>query len=370
MNRRNFLMGTGAVVGTGVVLSVLPSFPQWFSLGSNKKGVILGGGKALVQGQSLSYLSVLDLDEVQPKPKFWSLDFLPHGLDFHPRRSNVVAIFEKQGPGACEFDLSTGRIRQIKTLQDRYFYGHGAYSKDGARIFATETLLSSGEGLISVRDAQSLQTLGEFPTYGKNPHDCKLIENGQVLAITNGGGALDDPDLGCVTYVDVNSQKLLEKFEMQDARFNTGHLAIAKNDELVVVSAPRSGLSEQNPGAISIANDKHLLQVLKKPKHIIKRMQSETLSVCIHPHKDVFAATSPLGGFVSFWRLSNGEFIKSLNFDHPRGVVNSHNSRYFIISHGQEDNGIALVDVETLSVDPLLNVFDAGFSGSHLYLWS
>lgn len=367
MNRRQFIIGTTTVIGAGAVVGMAS---EWLTfLSSNKKGIILGGGKGIMQGQTVPYLSMLDLDKGTPKPEFFALKFMPHGLDFHPYKTNTVVIFEKKGPGACELNLITGRIRTIKTSTDCHFYGHGVYSKDGTKIFATETVLATGEGLISVRDAKDLQIIGQFPTYGKNPHDCKLVDNGRVLAITNGGGNLTDSSQGCVTYVDVVSQKLIDKFEMDDSRFNTGHLDITQDKELVVVSAPRLGLPEDNLGAISVVDQEKHLHALEKPEHIVKRLQAETLSVCIHPEKKIFAATSPRGGFISFWNLLDATFIKSINLDSPRGVILTKDLNHFIISYGAEGS-VALVDAKTLSLQNELDVTSAGFSGSHLYLWS
>src|SRR5690606_9877946 len=145
-------------------------------------------------------------------------------------------------------------------------------------------------------------------------------------------------------------------------------LDITPDKELVVVSAPRLGLPENNLGAISLVDDKNYLHALEKPERITSRLQSETLSVCIHPENKIFAATSPRGGFVSFWTLE-GQFIKSLDLENPRGVVLSKDKAYFIVSYGQKGD-VALIDINTLAFDSNLHTASAGFSGSHLYLWS
>ena len=79
------------------------------------------------------------------------------------------------------------------------------------------------------------------------------------MAITNAGGSIDDTmEQPSVTFVDIETRKLLEKIELDNHAFNTGHLAY-QNGDLVVVSAPREGLDEMSLGAVSIRKKNHKL---------------------------------------------------------------------------------------------------------------
>lgn len=51
-----------------------------------------------------------------------------------------------------------------------------------------------------------------------------------------------------VTYIDVASHRLLDRVPLTDARLDTGHLGIAQDRSLVVVSAPRAGPSTAERG--------------------------------------------------------------------------------------------------------------------------
>ncbi len=370
------------------------------------KGLILGGGQGLHQGQQIYFLSAVNLNSAKPDISHIPLDFLGHGLSFNPLNSNLVSIFEKKGPGACELNLMTGETRKIETDKSRFFYGHGVYVLDqksnlgfqnkiepkstaptksfsNLKLLSTETVLSTGEGLIVIRDAMTLKIEGQFPSYGANPHDCKLIENGSVLAITNGGAPIGQNPKPSVTYVDVYTQKLLEKFEIEDQRLNAGHLAISNNMDLVVVSAPRLGLPETDNGSISLmlnnnvkglSNTKSNIQLsaqkklitLTEPKAIIDRLKSETLSLCIDERRGIIVATSPTGNLVTFWNLKTGQFISSLEMPKPRGIIQSKDKAYFLISYDL-DASLVFVDADTLKLDESLKVSRAGFSGSHLY---
>lgn len=387
INRRQFLLTSGALGATALGLyNFGPQLnPESLNPFSEK---VMGAGQGLHQGKKIYFLAALNLkynqerdlkiDELRKSNgalaglSHYPLSFLAHGLSFHPTRTNIVSIFEKKGPNACELDFRTGITRTITTDAKRFFYGHGAYIYDqGLKLLATETVLASGQGVIVVRDAQTLKIEGQFPSYGANPHDCTLIDGGAVLAVTNGGAPLGQNPKPSVTYIDIKSEKLLDKFEIDDPKFNAGHLAISNQMDLAVVSAPRLGMSDMENGSISLlakdsSSKSKKLITLKEPKAIIDQLKSETLSLCIDDERGVLAATSPVGNIVTFWNIKTGDFISALNMDRPRGIILSKNKKYFLISYA-DNASLALVDTQTLKFNPALVAAGAGFSGSHLY---
>ena len=123
-----------------------------------KKGFVLGGGSYLSEGKQLFVLALIDLDAQSPSAETIPLSFMGHGFAFDPTCRFRVALFEKKGPGAAVVDLRERRVvRPIETPPNRRFYGHGAYSQDGALLYATESVVSDGfAGILSVRDAVHL----------------------------------------------------------------------------------------------------------------------------------------------------------------------------------------------------------------------
>jgi hypothetical protein len=59
-------------------------------------------------------------------------------------------------------------------------------SADGRHLFTTETDLETGQGLIGVRSAATLQKQAEWPTHGMDPHALLLGTDGN-LWVANGG---------------------------------------------------------------------------------------------------------------------------------------------------------------------------------------
>lgn len=113
--------------------------------------------------------------------------FFPHGWALNPQHPERAYFFEKQGSGAGVFNLRTMELtHRIEPVKQRIFYGHGVLAKQGALLLTTESD-AYGTGTIGIRDTQTLAYLGDFPSYGARPHDCHLIDDGQVLVVSNGG---------------------------------------------------------------------------------------------------------------------------------------------------------------------------------------
>lgn len=363
LSRRQFLVLAG---GAGLAATVL-SYTH-FSKKNSSSGVLIGGGKMIQDEEVIYYLASMDLSQIKEDPLFYKTHFLPHGLCYHPQQKHRLVVFEKKGPGACEIDLIERKVvRKINTDPTRHFYGHGSYSSDGKHLYSTETILTSEEGVIVQRNSETMEVQGFFPTYGANPHDCVLIENGTILAITNGGRAQVDDSLEalpCVSYVDIKTQKLIKKYKMLDRRFNTGHLAVSQQGELVVSSAPHPALLPSAEGALSMPDQEGVLVNLNTPLTGVQ-LKSETLSLCIDEVRGVVAATSPAGNNISFWDLKSKKLISTLEIPHPRGIVQTLDQKNYIVSYGEKAS-LVFIDAENFKKTNT-EITQAGYSGSHLY---
>ena len=361
MNRRQFL---------NTSLSTLLSYPLLFIPGQAQASygdIVVGGGmyKNLDTNKIEFLLGYVDLGSYTTKQI--PLNFLPHGIALDPHNHNRLFAYEKIGPGACVVNLEDLSLEQyIPPAKDCYFYGHGMPNKDGSLTFQTETNIYTKKGVIPIRDTQTLQLVGQFPTFGEKPHDCHLIENGKVMAITNAGGSIDDiMEQPSVTFVDIETRKLLEKIELDNHAFNTGHLAY-QNGDLVVVSAPREGLDEMSLGAVSIRKKNHKLVTMKDPESITAKIYGEALSVTIEPAKRIAAVTHPSGNLVTFWSIDANALLNAVSLPHARGVVLNTNGKSFIITYGKEASLIE-IDVDTLLPMNDSIVKNTFISGSHLY---
>lgn len=336
---------------------------------AHAEGVFLGGGqyKARADAPVQYVMSVIDLSD--GKRDLVPMGFLPHGIHAHPQTQERLALFEKKGPGACEYDLRERRLlRVIAPVENRHFYGHGVYTADGAVLLSTEANVDSYEGAIGMRDSSTMQYLGAFPSYGQSPHECKLIDDGKTLVVTNGGGQLDGARPS-VTYIDVATQRLLDTVHLESSQLNAGHLAVAADGALVVVSAPRQGLEKAGLGGVSMGRPAPVLDRAAPPQAVAARLHGEALSVAILDSRDLVAVTHPDGDLVTFWSLSQRRLIKTLSLHRPRGVALDSTQQAFIISCG-EQAGLVRVPVDTLEAERNALVEQSYMTGSHIYNWS
>ena len=345
-----------------------------------KKGVVLGGGGFMADGAPRFALSLTDLDAVDAlngsddpiaQAKLITLPFLAHGIVVDPNDPARAAVFEKKGPGACLVDLRERVVLgPIETSPSRRFYGHGAFSADGSLLYSTESLIEEDfAGVLVVRDARTLAELGTVPTYGAAPHDCQLVDGGRTMVVANGGGQISGGAVPCVSYIDVASERLLDRVELESPRFNAGHLALTPTGDLAVVSAPRDGLPAPNQqlGAVTLRPSGQPPRTLTEPAAVVGRMLGETLSVVVNEADRVVLATHPLGNCVSVWGLDDGACLGTIELSGPRGITLTLDREWYVVSH-VEGRSVRLTALSAATREPVGVHVDPSFtSGSHIF---
>ncbi|MEO0864230.1 MAG: DUF1513 domain-containing protein [Pseudomonadota bacterium] len=111
-----------------------------------------------------------------------------HAAAAHPHVAEAVAIARRPGTFAKVIDCATGAVLQtLRTPVGRHFYGHAAFSADGALLFTTENDVATGNGRIGVWDRTlSYRRVDEFSSTGIGPHEILRLPGGH-LAVANGG---------------------------------------------------------------------------------------------------------------------------------------------------------------------------------------
>ncbi len=353
-SRRKFLVDS-ATAATGLLLTGFCSLGS-ASAQDSKMGTVIGPGKGVVPGtKELDYfVGIHNLDDQDSELMIITdIDFFGHGVTPHPIHPQSAVIFEKHGKGCCEVDLVNAKVlRKIETTTEREFYGHGAYSPDGSYLYAAETVVADGSmrGVVAVRDGESFELTGDFPSYGLAPHDCHLIDDGETLVFSNGGGLIGSKDYASVTYVGANDRELKRKVDISDPGLNAGHIDISSTGQLAIVSAPREGIKKDDKawrGNISFYDyQKNQLRIADDP--IRSKMVGETLSVAIHEPSMIVGATNPSGDLVTFWDFNTGKLVKAIEgkYRSPRGISLTLDQRYFVLTYDQATH-LVLLDAET-----------------------
>jgi uncharacterized protein len=336
------------------------------------RGVFIGGGR-YQDGPNDSAKHVLSHVALHEDGTLDVLNiptsFFPHGFAIDPREKSRVIAFEKIGPGSCEFDLSKrSLIRPLAPAANRIFYGHGVFSADGSRLYATEINLMTGEGLMAVYDGKTLKYLGDFPTFGSHPHDCSLTANGKVLVVTNGGDDEKGPRKPNVSYIDLATYQLIAQWQVPDKAFNAGHVQLTPDDSSIVISAPRRGLSQEFLGAIHRNDYQTKNQTMRragKDSALADKLFGEALSCTLVAEKDFFAVTHPTPGLLTFWKLSTLEHIKTIPLARVRGLALTDDRKELIAAYGPKVQ-LARIGVSSLDLVGQQPTTSTLISGSHL----
>lgn len=321
------------------------------------------------------YLTILRLDTNPVQLSRIAVKHSIHGIIAVPDRPEQIVALQKRGHGGALISLTEGEVIQpLEKPANRQFYGHGSFSVTGDLFFNTETdLAEEYRGALVVRDSKSLRIIDSLPTYGAAPHDCRLIDGGKVLAVTNGGGPISTSSQAYhrpnIAYIELASGRLLEKFEFDNAHLNAGHLQVSAAGDLVAVSSFRDGL-EATPditGGISIKPQGKPFRTLNQPAELVTKLFGETLSTVIHEQSQTFATTTPQGDTLAFWNLKSGILQRAEWLPQPKGVELREDGSAYVVSYTHR--GRALLgqwSTETLNRLPQHDLIDIYISGSHL----
>lgn len=117
------------------------------------------------------------------------LDGRGHDVALSPDGTRGVAFARRPGRFAVAFDLKGDSLPvAFDSPEDRHFYGHGVFSRDGRLLYVTENDFDAGRGVLGIYDVgANYRRIGEFDAHGIGPHEVILLEDGITLAVANGG---------------------------------------------------------------------------------------------------------------------------------------------------------------------------------------
>ena len=342
---------------------------------------------ALVLGQALarSYASCADLPgvyyvsaqgaETEPDAGLllmhaesgaWSklpAPFRGHAVAVNPARPARALLFPRR-PGfqALEFDLRAGRPSGGYRLDsDRQAYGHGQYSADGRLLFCCEGVISTGRGLVVVRDARTFAVLAEWDSGGIGPHELRGLPDGHTLAVANGGlltrpasarRVLNlDSMRSNLSYLDAGSGRLVETVEGAHPRASIRHLDVA-DDGSVALAMQYQRVPEDAPGPVPLAARHRRggpIEALRAPAVAETALRDYLGGVRIHRASGRAAFTSPRGHVALFWDLAGGEFLGYQPLHGVCGVTVDAMGKAFVLSNPLGE--LRFIDSESLRED-------------------
>lgn len=147
---------------------------------------------------------------------------------------HLLAVARRPGDWLLRFSPE-GRPLAWRWIEPgRAFAGHAL--RDEAHLYIAETDLETGQGLLGVRDATSLEKLAEWPSHGLDPHqlvwdlsrpDTLLLANGGVPSRPEAGRRKTDLEHmdSSLVRLDARTGAWLGQWRLMDRRLSLRHLA-------------------------------------------------------------------------------------------------------------------------------------------------
>ena len=228
----------------------------------------------------------------------------------------------------------------------RHYFGHGAFSVDGRRVFAAENDYDAGRGVIGVYacSIDGWRRESEFASGGIGPHELVLMPDGRTLCVAN-GGLLTHPDYGklalnldvmqpSLVYLDSRDGRLLERIELAPElhQLSIRHLAIDA-DGAVWFGCQYSGPRSERPPLVGRHRGGQPAELFIAGEEIQRALHNYVGSVAVDASGRTLATTSPVGNRVVWWDTRDGRCLGSTELADGCGVAPDADGG-FLISDG------------------------------------
>ncbi|WP_105428711.1 DUF1513 domain-containing protein [Neorhizobium sp. T6_25] len=257
-----------------------------------------------------------------------------HGMAYSTATGRTVAFARRPGTFAMVFDPSrqTEPV-MITSPEGRHFYGHGHFSPDGTRLYASENDFDGNRGMIGVYDARDkFRRIAEFDAHGIGTHDMTVSDDGKLLVIAN-GGIETHPDFGrtklnvdrmepSLVLLDATSGALIQRHRLPALlkQLSTRHLDIAENGRIWFAcqwEGPRNALPPL-AGWFAKGED---LSFVSLPEETTVRLGNYLGAIAVNRREGLVGLTSPVGGAAVTLDAKTGAVVKEEIVREAAGVA-------------------------------------------------
>ena len=271
-----------------------------------------------------------------------------HDVTVSPVDRSCVAFARRPGNFAIVFSADDRRPPiAFTTPADRHFYGHGAFSRDGRLLYATENDFDGARGVIGIYDVGAgYRRVGEFPSGGVGPHDLALLEGGRVLVVAN-GGLREHPDIGngrrilnpeavetTLAYIDLATGTLLERHDLGAiGTLSLRHLDVTRDGTVIVgaqiMSGPAGGQS-----LVYRHRRQQGLATIVLPDEIEAGLSGYVSSIACGRAGEFVAVTSSRGGLAVVIDVATGRVVHMRRLEDVSGVAPMPTRGDFLMTSG------------------------------------
>lgn len=219
-------------------------------------------------------------------------------------------------------------------------------SPDGRLLYATENEYELARGVIGVYDAtDNWKRVGEFDTAGMDPHEMRLMPDGETLVVAN-GGILTHPDYPQENLDPAGMDPSLAYIERRDGRLlsihglapelkqlSFRHLAVASDGTVFVVLQDAIRREDAVPLMLSHRSG-GALEFIEPGEDDIRRLHGYCGSAALDSSETILATSSPRGGTVLFWNREEKRLAGRLDLPDVCGVAPAGRPGVFLVTSG------------------------------------
>lgn len=269
-----------------------------------------------------------------------------HDVAIDATHGTAAAFARRPGTYAVAFNLRQRSDPIVFTaMTGRHFFGHGAFSRDGRLLYASENHIEGARGVIGIYNvAAGYRRIGEHSSYGVGPHEIILLQDGRTIAVANGG--LDTmPDAGreninldtmqpSLAFVDAATGALQSRHVLasDNAQLSLRHIA-ADRDGRVWFGGQWEGALSDAPALIGSASLDRGIQLVDERAAPGAALKGYIGSVAIGVDGAIVAASAPKASRVIYIDCKSGRVVGA---DHLRDACGlaAHGDDAFALTSG------------------------------------
>ncbi|MEQ9544846.1 MAG: DUF1513 domain-containing protein [Marinobacter sp.] len=265
-----------------------------------------------------------------------------HGGCSRPDSDHTVVFERRPGWRFYVLELRTGAIlHEVKAAAEEHFYGHGVFSQDGRRLYATVNRYETGEGIIAVFDvASGYRRVDSLLLNGIGPHEIRLHPDGRTLVVALGGIQThpDYPRLKqnlasmspALVLLDRHTGQITGRYQPSNHQLSCRHLDVSPDGQ-VWVGYQYQGPDYQAPPLIGHLDGENYREI-QLPGVLRRRMANYTASVAVSPVTGQVAITAPRGGVTIVLDGADGHVLREVDIPDCAGAKALREGTFMITS--------------------------------------